>query len=153
MEPRIQYSRTQDGLNIAFWAIGQGTPVVHMPAPPASHIQLEWQIPEVRTWYERLAEHRMLVHYDCRGSGLSERECSDFSIEAHCRDLEAVVDRLGLQTFALAGGVHAGPVAVAYAVNNPERVSHLILCGRPICWRPLRSCRRSGRSWTWTGWY
>jgi DNA-binding SARP family transcriptional activator/class 3 adenylate cyclase len=127
MEPRIQYARASDSVSIAFWTIGKGTPFVHMPAPPASHIQLECQIPEVRRWYERLAERHTLVHYDCRGSGLSERDVSDFSIESHLRDLDAVVDRLGLSSFVLAGGVHAGPVAVAYAARNPERVSHLVL--------------------------
>src|SRR2546427_13170779 len=127
MEPRIQYAKASDGVNIAFWAIGHGPPIVHMPAPPASHIQMEWYIPEVRTWYERLADHRTLVHYDCRGSGLSERDVEDYSISSHCRDLEAVVDRLRLPTFVLAAGVHAGPVAVAYAATHPERVSHLVL--------------------------
>jgi len=127
MEPRIQYARATDGVSIAFWTIGKGMPLLHMPAPPASHIQLEWQIPEVRKWYERLAEHRALIRYDCRGSGLSEREVSDFSIECHLRDLEAVVERLGLSSFVLAAGVHAGPVAIAYAASNPERVSRLVL--------------------------
>ena len=104
MEPRVQYARATDGVSIAFWTSGKGTPFLHMPAPPASHIQLEWQIPEVRKWYERLAERRTLVHYDCRGSGLSEREVGEFSIESHLLDLEAVVERLGLSSFVLAGG-------------------------------------------------
>jgi class 3 adenylate cyclase/DNA-binding SARP family transcriptional activator len=127
LEPRVQYAKATDGVSVAFWTIGKGTPFIHMPAPPASHIQLECQIREVRGWYERLAERHQLVHYDCRGSGLSEREVDDFSIESHLRDLEAVVERLGLSRFALAGGVHAGPVAIAYAASNPERVSHLVL--------------------------
>jgi class 3 adenylate cyclase len=127
MEPRIQYARATDGVSVAFWTIRKGVPFLHMPAPPASHIQLEWQIPEVRKWYERLAKRRTLIHYDCRGSGLSEREVSDFSLEAHLRDLDAVVERLGLSSFVLAAGVHAGPVAVAYAASNPERVSRLVL--------------------------
>jgi hypothetical protein len=50
MEPRIQYARTADGVSIAFWTLGEGTPVVHMPNLPWSHIQLEWQNPECRRW-------------------------------------------------------------------------------------------------------
>ncbi len=42
-------------------------------------------------------------------------------------DLEAVVDRLELESFALFGSISAGPVAIAYAARYPERVSHLIL--------------------------
>ena len=45
------------------------------------------------------------------------------------RDLEAVVERLGLQRFALLGYVDSGVVAIGYAVRHPERVSHLVLWG------------------------
>ncbi len=127
MEPRIQYAQTADGVSIAFWTLGEGMPLVQMPTPPLSHIQLEWQFPGYRNWYERLAEKRMLVRYDSRGSGLSDRDVTDFSLEAHVTDLEAIVDRLGLQKFALLAPYHSGPVAIAYAARRPERVSQLIL--------------------------
>ena len=42
MEPRIQYAKTEDGVNIAYWTLGKGSPLVYMPAGPLSHIQLEW---------------------------------------------------------------------------------------------------------------
>jgi len=128
MEPRVQYATTADGVSIAFWTLGEGTPVVHMPGA-FTHIQLEWQIPEMRRWYERLAQGRKLVRYDVRGSGLSDRKVADLSLDARVLDLEAVVDRLGLERFALFGPLHSGPVAIAYAVRRPERVSHLILWG------------------------
>jgi class 3 adenylate cyclase len=127
MEPRIQYARTTDGVSIAFYTVGEGAPVVQMPPLPDSHIQLEWQFPEHRYWYERLAEKRKLVRYDNRGAGLSDREVTDFSLDAHVLDLEAVADRLSLDNFALLAGLHAGPVAIAYAARHPERVSHLML--------------------------
>ena len=126
MEPRIQYAQTKDGVSIAFSTMGEGIPFVQIPAA-FSHLQLEWQLPEFRTWYERLAERRKLVRYDTRGSGLSEREVSDFSLEAHVLDLEAVVDRLGLERFVLLGPFVLGPVAITYAARHPERVSHLLL--------------------------
>ncbi len=126
-EPRIQYAKTEDGVSIAFWAIGEGRPLVAMPTPPFSHIQLEWQWPEVRRSYERLAAKRKLVRYDCRGSGLSDRHIADFSLDALTLDLEGVVDRMGLGTFALWGVVDSGPAAIAYAARHPERVSQLIL--------------------------
>jgi class 3 adenylate cyclase len=127
MEPRIQYAQTTDGVSIAFWTLGEGTPFVMMPAIPVSHIQLEWQIPDWRRWYERLAEKRKLVRYDSRGNGLSDRDVADLSLDAHVLDLEAVTDRLDLQRFALHAVYHSGPLAIAYAARHPERVSHLIL--------------------------
>ncbi len=127
MEPRIQYAQTADGLSIAFYTLGDGMPLVYLPDIPLTCIQMEWQIPEVRRWNERLAEKRMLVRYDGRGWGLSERDVTDYSLDVLMLDLEGVVDRLSLERFALLGGLQMGPVAIAYAARNPERVSHLVL--------------------------
>ena len=115
MEPRIQYVQTKDGVSIAFWTMGKGMPLVYMPDIPFSHMQLEWRGRGSRRWYERLAERRRLVRYDGRGVGLSEREVTDFSLDAQVLDLEAVVDRLELEKFALFATVHGGPIAIAYA--------------------------------------
>ncbi|MCH7577753.1 MAG: hypothetical protein IH822_08155 [Chloroflexi bacterium] len=100
MEPRIQYAQTSDGWSIAFSTLGEGMPFVHMPFP-FTHLQLDWEMPEFRSWIERLADKRMLVRYDGRGTGLSDRDVTDFSLDAGVRDLEAVVARLGLERFAL----------------------------------------------------
>jgi len=127
MEPRIQYAQTKDGVSIAFATMGTDVPFVYMVLGQWGHTRLEWEHPEYRRWFEHLAEKRMVVRYDGRGSGLSDRDVTDYSLEAHLLDLEAVVDRLGLERFALfaLGGI--GPVGIAYAAAHPERVSHLIL--------------------------
>ena len=125
MQPRIQYAKTSDGVNIAFSTLGEGKPLVLMPAP-FSHLQLDWEIPEFRSFYERLAEKRMIVCYDNGGSGLSDRDVTDFSLDARLRDLEAVVDHLGLDRFALLALVTSGPMGIAYSTRHSERVSHLI---------------------------
>ncbi len=127
MEPRIQYATTADGVSIAFWTLGEGMPLVVMPAIPWSHIQMEWESPDWRRMLERLGQARRLVRYDNRGSGLSEREVGDYSLDAHVRDLEAVMDRLSLGRFALLASLGSGPVGIAYAARHPERVSHLFL--------------------------
>ena len=122
--PRMQYARAADGVSIACWMLGRGTPLVYLAGGPWSHVEL-WDIPECRGWYERLAQQRLLVRYDVRGTGLSERAVADYSLEALRQDVEAVVDRLDLARFALFGAADAGPVAIAYAARHPERVSHL----------------------------
>jgi len=127
MEPRIQYAKTEDGVSIAYWTLGEGAPLVDMWPNLFSNIQLEWEAPVWRRWYERLAEKRKLVRYDCRGGGMSERKVTDFSLDTHVLDLEAVVDHLGLEQFALLAVTDGGPVAITYASRHPERVSHLIL--------------------------
>jgi len=137
MEPRIQYAKTADGVSIAFWTLGEGTPLVLMPNLPWSHIQLAWQIPEWRAWHERLAERRKVVRFDGRGTGLSDRQVTDFSLHAQMLDLEAVADRLGLDRFALFALGSGGPAAIKYAARHPQRVSHLVLWSswaRPSDW-------------------
>ena len=126
MEPRIQYAKTKDGVSIAFWTMGEGIPFIHMSAS-FSGMQGEWQSADYRRWYGRLAAKRKHIRYDPRGSGLSDRDVADHSLDAYLLDLEAVVDRLSLERLALFAPMLAGPVAIAYATRHPEQVSHLIL--------------------------
>ena len=126
MEPRIQYAKTKDGVSIAYWTMGEGEPLIHVPLP-FSHIELELHVPEIRHWYEALAQTRTLVRYDPRGYGLSERNSLDLSIRTQVRDLEALIDKLGFETFALFGALSMGPIAIAYAARHPEKVSRLLL--------------------------
>jgi class 3 adenylate cyclase/pimeloyl-ACP methyl ester carboxylesterase len=146
MESQIQYVRTADDVNIACSLIGDGPAfVVPPPAMPWSHLQLEWEIPEWRGWSERLAGRARLVRYDARGSGLSDRDVTDLSLDANVRDLEAVVDGLGLARVALFGCYFASPVAIAYAARHPERVSHLVLwCGFASSEESQNDAQRSG---------
>src|SRR5437870_2065746 len=135
--PPIQYAKTSDGVNIAFWAIGEGPPLVILSNPVATNIQLEWELDSRRIAYERLAERATVIRYDCRGLGLSQRGCLDLSPEAADRDLEAVVQSLGLERFA-AYGLANTPLAFAYPGGHPERVSHLILGAPPLARRYYR---------------
>ncbi len=128
MTPQVRYTKSADGVHIAYWAIGDGLPIVYLPAVPFSHIQLEWDLPDCRRWYERLVSAgHTLVRYDARGTGLSDRDATDYSLEAYMGDLRAVVDTLGLQKFALFAMGDIGMAAIAWAVANPDRVSHLVL--------------------------
>ncbi len=127
MEPRIQYAKTKDGVSIAFATYGDGRPVVWAQQPLISHVQLEWQQPSFRAAYTGIANFGMLVRYDGRGTGLSDRDVDDVSLEARVRDLEAVADHLQLNSFVLLGLEGGGLAAIVYAASYPERVSHLVL--------------------------
>ncbi len=126
MEPQVQYAQTADGVSIAYWTLGEGPPLFYMTLA-FSHALMAWRLPEVGRWYEALAEKRMVVHYDWRGNGLSDRDVPSYSLEGHVSDLEAVADRLRLDRFALFAAGHSGPTAIAYAARHPDRVSHLML--------------------------
>ena len=66
------------------------------------------------------------VYYDGRNTGLSSKS-EDYSVDAHLRDLDTVVDALGLDRFSLYGSRRSGPIAIKYAATHPNRVSHLML--------------------------
>jgi class 3 adenylate cyclase len=126
MELRMQYATARDGVRIAFGTAGKGSPwVVRVPSPPFCHCQLEWS--QGSEFFDQLADNWSVAQYDPRGTGLSDRNVEDFSLDARMLDLEAVLDKLGAETFVLHGIGWGGPLAVTYAVRNPQRVSHLVL--------------------------
>ena len=126
-EPRIRYAKTSDGVSIAYYAMGSGPAVIDLGPAPASHLRMEFQIPEIRTWYERFAGQRTFIRIDGRGTGLSEREISEYSVDSLVLDLEAVSKSLGLDHFTVLGQVNSGLAAITYAARHPEQVDALIL--------------------------
>ena len=120
----MQYATARDGVRIAFAVAGRGPHLVRTPALPFSHVQLDWRTSE---FYERLTRLATVVPYDSRGTGLSDRDVEDVSLDARLNDLECVVDHLGLDQFALHAVNFSAPMAITYVVRHPERVSHLVL--------------------------
>ncbi len=128
MEPRIQYAKTSDGVNIAYATAGSGPPLVWIQTTFLSHVQLEWEQPVLRAGFEAIvASGATLVRFDPRGTGLSDRDVGDVSSSAFVRDFEAVVGQLHLERFALLAIETATATAIEYATRHPERVSRLIL--------------------------
>jgi len=128
MEQQIRFCTTPDGVRIAYATVGGGPPLV-VAHGWLSHLQSEWSYPDGRAFWEGLARGRLLVRFDKRGTGLSDWDAQDISIEGQVRDLEAVVDSLRLERFALMGVSEGGPTATLYTARHPERVSHLIFYG------------------------
>jgi pimeloyl-ACP methyl ester carboxylesterase/DNA-binding CsgD family transcriptional regulator len=125
---RVHFTTSFDGTRIAYAVSGSGPPLVKT-ANFMSHLEYDWESPIWRHWLEELNRNHTLIRYDERGNGLSDWDVEDLSFNAWVHDLEAVVDAVGLDRFALFAMSQGGTVAVAYAVRNPDRVSHLILYG------------------------
>jgi class 3 adenylate cyclase/pimeloyl-ACP methyl ester carboxylesterase len=127
MEPRIQYAKTSDGINIAFSTAGRGKPLVIMPQMPNLSMQMAWALPEFRGGMDTLSEIRTVVTYDGRGFGLSDRHVALLTVDQLILDLKAVIDRLGLEHFDLMAILNMGPAAITFAARNPDRVVRLVL--------------------------
>jgi len=145
LEQEIGFATTSDGVRIAYATSGAGPPLV-LVLGWATHLTEGLGSPlydqaGALAWHSR--DH-LVVRFDGRGFGLSDRSVSDFSLDARVRDVEAVVDALGLERFDLAGGSAGTPTVVAYAARHPERVSRLVLaCGGA---GPGSSARSGARS-------
>ena len=124
----VTFCRTPDGVNLAVATSGSGMPVVKT-ANWLNHLEFDWQSPVWSPLFTLLSEKFRLVRYDERGTGLSDWDVQDISFEAVVRDLETVVDKLGLERFALFGISQGASVSIAYATRHPERVSRLVLFG------------------------
>ena len=124
----IRYCTTSDGVRLAYATTGNGPPLVKA-SNWLTHLDFEWGSPIWRHWYTALSRHHRLVRYDERGNGMSQRDVPDVSFDTWVRDLETVVDAAGLDRFPLLGISRGGPIAIAYAVKHPERVTHLVLYG------------------------
>jgi pimeloyl-ACP methyl ester carboxylesterase len=127
-EQEIRFATAGDGTRLAYAISGAGPPLVKA-ANWLSHLGYDWESPVWRHWLAELSHRFRLVRYDERGCGLSDRDTGRFSFEDWVDDLEAVVDAAGLDRFPLLGISQGGPVAIAYAVRHPERVTHLVLLG------------------------
>jgi class 3 adenylate cyclase/pimeloyl-ACP methyl ester carboxylesterase len=126
MDPPIRYTRTRDGVSIAFWTLGEG-PVLVNAALPSSHIKREWETPGLRAIYEWSAKTCRFVRFDHRGVGLSERDVDDFSLDRLVSDLEALVDALEVEQVRMIAFAIGATPALAYAARHPTRVSHLVV--------------------------
>jgi pimeloyl-ACP methyl ester carboxylesterase len=127
-DPQVRYCTTEDAVRIAYFSAGRGPAIVF-----ASNIWGDANMyaaphPHTRYMTDRLVELGWrVVRYDLRGMGSSQRDVDDFSLEALVLDLQAVVDRLSLQRFAVAGVDSAAAVAMAFAAGNRDRVSHVVV--------------------------
>jgi pimeloyl-ACP methyl ester carboxylesterase len=124
----ITFCRTADGVHLAIATAGSG-PTLVKTANWLNHLEFDWRSPVWAPLFGRLAAQCRLVRYDERATGLSDWQAPQLSLHIFVQDLETVVDALGLGRFALFGISQGAPIAIAYAVRHPDRVSRLILSG------------------------
>jgi pimeloyl-ACP methyl ester carboxylesterase/DNA-binding CsgD family transcriptional regulator len=128
VQQTIRFTRSADGVRLAYAESGSGLPLVKA-ANWLSHLEFDWQSPVWRHWFEFLSGAHRLIRYDARGCGLSDWDAADLTLSAQVADLEAVVEAARVDRFDLIGISQGGAVAIEYCIRHPERVSHLVLYG------------------------
>ncbi len=137
LRQRVRFCTSKDGTRLALATTGEGFPLVRA-GHWLTHLEHDWHSPVWRPFLDELGRGFRVSRYDQRGNGLSDWSATDFSLERFVEDLEAVIEAAGLETFALYGTSQGAPISIAYAVRNPERVSHLILHGGYVRGRLVR---------------
>lgn len=123
IESRIRYTTARDGVRIAYWTLGEGLPVFVSSPFVFCHAGLEGRIPLLERIYRRIASNRMVVRWDIRNYGKSERGVEALGPEDWASDVVAVADDLALDGFDFVG-LNFHPTIAALA---PDRVRSLVL--------------------------
>ncbi len=79
-------------------------------------------------WASELSPERRVIRFDLPGFGLTGPfPDGDYRLEAYVRVIRALLDRLEVKRYAIAGNSFGGVVAVGLTLDAPERVTHLVL--------------------------
>ena len=141
----ISFCKTGNDVRIAYATVGNGPPIVKA-ANWLNHLELDWDSPIWGDLFHGLATDRTFIRYDERGNGLSDWDVKEINQAAFVKDLETVVDVLGLEKFPLLGISQGCAVSIEYAVRHPGRVSGLILiAGYASGWRIGASAEEQAR--------
>lgn len=134
---KIQFVTSTDGTKIAYAKSGEG-PLILRVGHFLTHLEMDWLNPIWRPYIDALSADNTFVRYDQRGTGLSDTDVTDFCLDSYVADLLAVADAIGQERFPLIATSQGVPVAIKFAADYPERVSHLVLYGGYAQGRAIR---------------
>src|SRR5256885_7717721 len=106
---------------------GSGPPLLLLHGFPETHLM--W-----RSVARLLAHEFTVVCADLRGYGqsgcpVSTPDHAPYAKRAMAQDMVIVMERLGFPRFAVAGHDRGGRVACRMAVDHPDRIERLAVCG------------------------
>lgn len=84
-----------------------------------------------RYWQPQIAEFSArfkVVTYDQRGTGASDHQQREFSIDQMARELVALMDALKIERAHIVGLSTGGAIGQTLAIGHPDRVARLVLC-------------------------
>lgn len=128
LKQQIRFCTARDGVRLALATTGRGPPLVKV-GNWLSHLDFDLDSPVWGHLLEALSRSWTVLRYDQRGTGLSDWLVDDISFDAWVDDLDAVIESAGLDRFPMLAISQGVPIAVAYALRRPERITHLVLHG------------------------
>jgi len=109
------------GMEVHYREVGTGTPLVLLHGTGASlHT---WE-----KWTDELSKQFRVITLDLPGFGLTGKHFgNNYSIKSYTEFLHTFTQKIGLDSFYLAGNSLGGNIAWGYALDHPQVVKKLIL--------------------------
>lgn len=131
VEPYAAGRLALDSLHTMHWeqsGAPDGVPVLFLHGGPGAGVT-----PTHRRFFD--PHHYRAVLYDQRGAGKSTPSASlvDNTTPHLVADIEALREHLGIERWIVFGGSWGSTLALAYAVEHPDRVRALVLRGVFLC--------------------
>jgi class 3 adenylate cyclase len=126
--PETQFARNGD-THVAYQTIGSGPLDMLLVDTWVHHVEAVWDVPDFARFLRRLSSFGRLIHFDRRGTGLSDPVPLDDlpDPEMQVEDAVAVLDAAGSRRAAVLGLNDGTLVAMLLAAAHPDRCSSLVL--------------------------
>lgn len=127
-ELRTRFARNGD-VHLAYQIVGSGPIDLVLIDSWFHHVEMVWEIPELARILRRLASFSRLIHFDRRGTGLSDPVAVDAlpDLETQVDDVIAVLDAAGAVRPAVLGVQDGTLIAMVLAATRPDRCGALVL--------------------------
>ena len=125
---RTQYAASED-IHLAFQVTGEGDFDLLLIDSWVHHVEMMWEVPEYSRLLRRLGSFSRVIHFDRRGTGLSDAVPAGAlpDLETQVRDALAILDAAGSEQAAVFGIQEGTLIAMLLAAQSPERCRSLIL--------------------------
>lgn len=115
----MPFVEVEDG-RLYYEVSGKGRWLVLIHGAWASHEWWRWQVQELSPNYQVLS-------FDVRGHGQSSPLQKAYSVDGFTRDLEILLEKVGIDEVGLVGWSMGGIISMQYCLNRPSMVRALIL--------------------------
>lgn len=131
MIPQTQYTTAAGDVSIAYQVFGGdgGACDLVMVRGFATHLDLDWESPQWVGFAQGLGSFARVLHFDKRGTGLSDRVDAVPTLEERIDDVRAVMDAAGSERAVLLGISEGAPMSLLFAATHPDRIEALVLYG------------------------
>jgi pimeloyl-ACP methyl ester carboxylesterase len=129
--PEVRYAQASDGTFVAFQVFGRGSNDILFVPGFFSNLILNWELPGMARFLERLSGISRVVVIDRRGVGLSDRMSAHGppSLETQMEDLLAVMAAVQVPKAHLVGTEDGAELCALLAASFPERAASLSVYG------------------------